>query len=64
MIGNVDDGHGIQHDADEDGADDDVAHAALAARQADAADHHDEDDVVEQRRVDDAGVHASAGWTR
>ena len=47
----VHDGHAVQQDADQQRADDDVADPAAPARQADAAEHHDQDDVVDQVEV-------------
>ncbi|MPL88388.1 hypothetical protein SDC9_34408 [bioreactor metagenome] len=54
---NVEDGHRVQQDADQRRADQHVAHAALAARKPDAADHRHQHDVVKLGRVHHAGVH-------
>ena len=64
MLRDVDDGHGVEHDADQQRADDHVAHAALAAGKPDAADHHHQHDVVEQVRVDDPRVDAMQAGRR
>src|SRR6478735_2957835 len=39
-VRDVEDDHGVEHDADEEGAHHHVAHAALATRKPDAADDH------------------------
>src|ERR1700722_810720 len=51
----VHDSHAVEQRADQERADDDVADAALAAGKTDAAENDNEDDVVEKRRIDNAG---------
>src|SRR5262249_46490123 len=55
----VHDGHAVHERADQQRAYDNIPHAALTPGQADAAEHDDQNDVIEQGRVDDAGVHQS-----
>src|SRR6185437_5857113 len=49
---NVEDGHAVEQDADEQRAQDDVANPAVTAIEADAAQDDDEEDVVDHRRVE------------
>ncbi|MPL80517.1 hypothetical protein SDC9_26418 [bioreactor metagenome] len=57
-VAEVQDGHAVDQDADQHGADKHVAHPALAARQADPAQHDDEQHVIDQRRIVEPGVDA------